>query len=188
MEQTSTAHAYDLPQESPPGSDARTEEALAAMFGTAIQAVTVRGGQVAVTVDAQAIVEVCRWLRDERAYALLVDVTAQDCARGEPRFYVIYHLRSLERRELIRLRAGVNSKKPRVQSVTGVWPGANFYEREVYDLFGIEFEGHPNLKRIMMPDEWEGHPLRKDDAMFSEPVTFTHNVKEVHRHKPFAEK
>lgn len=165
-----------------------TVEALQAAFGDAILDVSMRLGQVAVTVDSKAIVDVCRWLRDERSFVLLADLTAQDCARGEPRFYVIYHLRSLERVELIRLRVGVSSKKPRLPSVTGVWPGANFFEREVYDLFGIEFEGHPNLRRIMMPEEWEGHPLRKDYPLVYEPVAFTHNAREIHSRKPFAKK
>lgn len=163
-----------------------TAEALQAVFGDAIQHVSTRLGQLAVTVDPKAIVDVCKFLRDERSFVMLSDLTAQDCARGEPRFYVIYHLRSIERRELIRLRVGVNSKKPKVPSVTGIWAGANFYEREVYDLFGIEFEGHPNLKRIMMPEEWEGHPLRKDYPLVYEPVAFTHNVDQVHSKKPFA--
>lgn len=165
-----------------------TAEALKAVFEDAILDISERLGQVAITVDARAIRDICRWLRDERAFVLLSDLTAQDCARGEPRFYVIYHLRSLERRELLRLRAGVSSKKPRLASVTGVWPGANFYEREVYDLFGIEFEGHPNLKRIVMPEEWEGYPLRRDYPLVYEPVAFTHNVKEIHSRKPFAKK
>ncbi|HBY98563.1 MAG: NADH-quinone oxidoreductase subunit C [Ardenticatenaceae bacterium] len=164
-----------------------TADALKAALGDAILDVNTRLGEVAVTVDTRKIVEVCRWLRDERAFVLLSDLTAQDCAAGEPRFYVIYHVRSLVHGELIRLRAGVSSKKGRLPSVTGVWPGANFYEREVYDLFGIEFEGHPNLRRILMPEEWEGHPLRKDYPLVYEPVAFTHNVREIHSRKPFAE-
>jgi NADH-quinone oxidoreductase subunit C len=73
-----------------------------------------------------------------------------------------YHIVSHKFKELLRLRVLVDEANPSVQSITEVWPGANYYEREVFDLFGIRFEGHPNLRRIMMPDDWQGHPLRKD--------------------------
>lgn len=162
-----------------------TIEALQTAFGAAIREVRVQHGQTAVTLEAKALLDVARWLRDERDFALLSDVTAQDCG-SDPRFVVVYHLRCISRPELLRLRVGLSEKKPRVASVTGLWPGADFPEREVYDLFGIEFEGHPNLKRILMPDDWDGHPLRKDYPLVYEPVAFTHNADEVHSKKPFA--
>jgi NADH-quinone oxidoreductase subunit C len=162
-----------------------TAEAVQAAFGTAIKDISTHLGQTALTLDPASLLDVCRWLRDERDFALLSDVTAQDCG-GDPRFFVIIHLRCLSRLELLRLRIGATEKKPKVPSVTPIWPGANFPEREVYDLFGIEFEGHPNLKRIMMPPEWEGHPLRKDYPLFNEPVAFTHNADEIFSKKPFA--
>ncbi len=80
----------------------------------------------------------------------------------EPRFEVNYHIVSLDRRERLRLKVKLNGSDPIVHSVTGVWPTANWHERESYDLFGIRFDGHPDLRRILMPDDWEGHPLRKD--------------------------
>ena len=90
------------------------------------------------------------------------DVTAVDWFPSSPRFQVSYHILSHKYKERIRLRVMLPAEDPAVETVTSVWPGANDYEREVFDLFGINFEGHPNLRRIMMPDDWTGHPLRKD--------------------------
>jgi NADH-quinone oxidoreductase subunit C len=75
---------------------------------------------------------------------------------------VVYHLLSIPHKERVRLKARLDGSSAAIESVTSVWPSANFFEREVFDLFGVRFTGHPNLKRIMMPDDWEGHPLRKD--------------------------
>ena len=98
----------------------------------------------------------------DAGYNFLVDVTCVDWLPAEPRFEVTYHLLSLGLKERVRLCVPIDSLDPEVASITPVWPSANFYEREIWDLFGIRFGGHPNLRRIMMPDEWEGHPLRKD--------------------------
>ena len=95
-------------------------------------------------------------------YNFFEDVTAVDWFPSAPRFQLSYHILSHIYKERIRLRVLVDGEAPAVESITSVWPAANFYEREVFDLFGIRFEGHPDLRRIMMPDEWQGHPLRKD--------------------------
>jgi NADH-quinone oxidoreductase subunit C len=95
-------------------------------------------------------------------YNAFEDVTAVDWFPAEPRFQLSYHIVSHQYKERIRLRVMAGGAAPAVESITPVWPAANFYEREVFDLFGIAFEGHPNLKRIMMPDDWQGYPLRKD--------------------------
>jgi NADH-quinone oxidoreductase subunit C len=95
-------------------------------------------------------------------YNFFEDVTAVDWFPSTPRFQLSYHILSHQYKERIRLRVMVDGEAPAVESITSVWPSANFYEREVFDLFGIRFEGHPDLRRIMMPDEWQGHPLRKD--------------------------
>ena len=95
-------------------------------------------------------------------YNFFEDVTAVDWFPSSPRFQLSYHIVSHTYKERIRLRVLVDGEAPSVESITSVWTAANFYEREVFDLFGIIFEGHPNLRRIMMPDEWQGHPLRKD--------------------------
>ena len=95
-------------------------------------------------------------------YNFFEDMTAVDWFPSAPRFQLSYHLLSHPYKERIRLRDVARQSDPAIESITPVWPGANYYEREVFDLFGIRFEGHPNLRRIMMPDDWEGHPLRKD--------------------------
>jgi NADH-quinone oxidoreductase subunit C len=95
-------------------------------------------------------------------YNFLEDVTAVDWYPSEPRFQISYHIVSHALKQRVRLRSFLSSVDPVIDSITPVWPSANFYEREVFDLFGVRFAGHPNLRRIMMPDEWEGHPLRKD--------------------------
>ena len=98
----------------------------------------------------------------DAGYNFFVDVTCVDWLPAEPRFEVTYHLLSMSLKERVRLCVLVGSLDPEVASITPVWPAANFYEREIWDLFGVRFASHPNLRRIMMPDEWEGHPLRKD--------------------------
>ena len=95
-------------------------------------------------------------------YNFFEDMTAVDWFPSTPRFQLSYHILSHSFKERIRLRVLLQDAEPVVDSITSVWAGANYYEREVFDLFGIRFEGHPNLRRILMPDEWVGHPLRKD--------------------------
>jgi NADH-quinone oxidoreductase subunit C len=115
-------------------------------------------------VETRRLLDTCRALRSTPGleYVAFSDVTAADFyPRRDPRFDVVYHLVSPHRRERVRLKVRVGTGEP-VSSVTSVWPGAGWMEREVYDLFGIVFEGHQDLRRLMMPDDWEGHPLRKD--------------------------
>jgi len=101
-------------------------------------------------------------LVQKAGYNFLEDVTCVDYHPGEPRFQVIYHIVSHSLKARLRLAAPIESIDLEIDSIVPVWPSADFYEREVFDHFGIRFAGHPNLRRIMMPDEWEGHPLRKD--------------------------
>jgi NADH-quinone oxidoreductase subunit C len=101
-------------------------------------------------------------LVQKAGYNFLEDVTCVDYYPVEPRFQVIYHIVSHSLKARVRLASPVDSMDLEIDSITPIWPSADFYEREVFDLFGIRFAGHPNLRRIMMPDEWEGHPLRKD--------------------------
>ncbi|HEX4007339.1 MAG TPA: NADH-quinone oxidoreductase subunit C [Acidobacteriaceae bacterium] len=103
----------------------------------------------------------CRTLQ-QAGYNFLEDVTCVDWYPTEPRFQVTYHILSHTMKERVRLHVMAESIDPSVDSITPVWPSANFYEREVWDLFGVRFHGHPGLRRIMLPEEWEGHPLRKD--------------------------
>ncbi len=108
--------------------------------------------------------QICAAARAVQAagYNFFEDMTAVDWFPASPRFQLSYHILSHQYKEYIRLRVLLKGDEPSIESLTPVWPSANFYEREVFDLFGIRFDGHPNLRRIMMPDDWQGHPLRKD--------------------------
>jgi len=135
--------------------------ALASAHAGALLSGTLELGEATVSVEPAKIVEVCRFLKDQRRF-WLVSVTAVDWWPQEPRFEVVYHLHSIEQNERIRLKCAVGGASAEIDSLTDVWRSANWYEREVFDLFGIGFRNHPDLRRIMMPDEWQGHPLRKD--------------------------
>jgi NADH-quinone oxidoreductase subunit C len=108
--------------------------------------------------------EACAVLKEDPGlrYDFLADVTCVDWFPNEPRFHMVYHLLSIPRRARVRLKVLLASDHAVVDSLVPVWPAANFFEREVYDLFGVRFNDHPYLRRIMMPENWEGHPLRKD--------------------------
>ncbi len=120
--------------------------------------------ELTVWLQKEMIREACAMLRDDPncPFNFLCDVTCVDWHPSEPRFEIVYHLLSISTKERIRLKARLDGSSPVIESVTAVWPAANFYEREIFDLFGVRFTGHPNLKRLLMPDDWEGHPLRKD--------------------------
>lgn len=121
-------------------------------------------GELTLHIRPQSLRRTCEFLRDAPGlrFQFLSDVTAVDLHPDEPRFEVVYHLLSLESAERLRLKVRLSSDGPKVDSLVPVWPSANAFEREVFDLFGIVFEGHPYLRRILMPEDWEGHPLRKD--------------------------
>ncbi len=118
-------------------------------------------GELILTVAPENIRAAAKSVQDA-GYNFLEDVTAVDWLPAEPRYQVTYHILSHARKERVRLRIFVDSEMGGADSITPVWPSADFYEREVFDLFGIRFHGHPNLRRIMMPEEFQGHPLRKD--------------------------
>jgi NADH-quinone oxidoreductase subunit C len=117
--------------------------------------------ELTLTIAPEAIRAACATLR-AAGYNFFDDLTAVDWFPRSPRFQLSYHLLSHAMKERIRLRVLLEEASPAVESITPVWAGADYYEREVFDLFGIRFEEHPNLRRIMMPEEFEGHPLRKD--------------------------
>jgi NADH-quinone oxidoreductase subunit C len=114
-------------------------------------------------VDSQSIVEVCRYLRDEPElkFEVLSDLTAVDRPK-ENKTEVVYHLFSYSQRHQIVLKVDLPREQPRLATMENVWKAANWFEREVFDLFGIDFEGHSDLRRILLPEDWVGHPLRKD--------------------------
>ena len=110
-------------------------------------------------------------------FDVFVDLCGVDYLRRDPRFEVVVNLLSHEHVRRLRIRVGVSGAAPVLPSIMSVFPGANFYEREAFDLFGIVFEGHPDLTRIVLPDDWEGHPLRKDYSVGSVPVRFKESPK-----------
>ncbi len=110
-------------------------------------------------------------------FDVFADLCGVDYLRRDPRFEVVLGLLSHEHVRRLRIRVGVPAADPQIPSITGVFPGANFYEREAYDLYGIVFSGHPDLTRIVLPDEWDGHPLRKDYSVGSVPVRFKESPK-----------
>jgi len=136
--------------------------ALLAFEPAAVEDAKLDRGELTLLIRRDRIRSVCEFLKAHRGYRFLSDVTAVDWHPSEPRFEVVYHLYSHERYERLRLKCRVSGEQPEIASVTPLWSAANWYEREVFDLFGIRFEGHPHLRRILMPEDWQGHPLRKD--------------------------
>jgi len=120
--------------------------------------------ELSITIQRSCIREACAILRDDSAlkFSFLSDVTCVDWYPSEPRFEMVYHLLSMLRRERLRLKVQLSSSDAIVDTVTSLWPAANFFEREIFDLFGVGFYDHPYLRRILMPEDWEGYPLRKD--------------------------
>lgn len=166
----------------------KTIAALRARFGEAVSGVVEFRGETTVTVARDAIVEVLRFLKEspELGFTFLADLTAYDDLPREPRFYVVYQLRNLEKLVSLRVKCALPGDDPRLPSVTGVHRNANWPERELFDMFGITIEGHPDLRRILMPADWVGHPLRKDYPLGYEEVQFTFNFDEIDRKKPYA--
>ena len=121
-------------------------------------------GDASVTVSPERIAEVARFVRDDPrlAFDMPLDVTAVDYIGQRPRFEVVYHLYSTRHHHRLRLKARIPEENPTIPSVVPVWVGANWHERETYDMYGIRFAGHPDLRRIYLYDEFQGHPLRKD--------------------------
>jgi NADH-quinone oxidoreductase subunit C len=141
---------------------------LREQFGEHLEEVSEYRGEATIVVRPEALIRICRALReDTQQYDFLADITAVDWREREPRFDVVYHLLSLETRAVLRLKVHVGDEEetasdPELPTVTTIWPAANFFEREIFDLFGIRFSGHPNMTRILMPSDWVGYPLRKD--------------------------
>lgn len=119
-------------------------------------------GEVTVTVKKEDIVAICRFLKESFQYNMLTDLTGVDYLGKDPRFMVVYTLYSIPHKDRLRVKAPVSEVDCSIDTVSVVWSTANWLERETYDLMGIRFTGHPDLRRILMTDDWEGHPLRKD--------------------------
>ena len=119
-------------------------------------------GDETVVVKKEALAETAAFLRDSLGFDMLMDLTAADYLPREPRFELVCHFYSTRHNYRLRLKCPVGGEQPAVASLTPLWPGANWFEREVWDMYGIKFEGHPDLRRVLMYDGFEGHPLRKD--------------------------
>ncbi len=161
----------------PPAAGARALAALHERLAEVVLGSVEDLGELQIELQPERLEEAVRLLRDEPScrFEMPLYVTGIDWPERDPRFDVVYGLRSLVHNDVVRLvvRAGEEAMLP---SLAGVLPGLNWHERECYDLFGITFSGHPGLHRILLPDDWEGHPLRKDYVSFGEPVAFTHNL------------
>jgi NADH-quinone oxidoreductase subunit C len=144
-------------------------------------------GEVHVFLTSQQIIEALTLLRDKYEFEMLSAMTASDYyPQNAPRFHVIYQLSSLAKNLTLQLRVPVNGENPKVPTATRVYETANWREREIFDMFGIEFEGHPDPRRILMPEGTEGHPLRKDFPLGYEEPQFTFNFEEIDLRKPYA--
>ncbi len=144
-------------------------------------------GDTRVVVQPADIALFCQALRDDFGFEMLAAMTAVDYwPQMEPRYHVVYQVRSIQHNQIITLRVPVSADEERLPTIEKVYPNANWHEREVFDMFGITFDGHSDMRRIIMPHDWEGHPLRKDYPLGYEEVQFTFNAKEIDQRKPYA--
>jgi NADH-quinone oxidoreductase subunit C len=144
-------------------------------------------GEVTLILDGEHIRPALMALRDDFRFEMLIDITAVDYFPADkPRFHLVYHLYSLSNHLIICLRVPVNALNPNVPTAEKIYPNANWYEREVYDMFGIVFDGHSDMRRVIMPADWEGHPLRKDYPLGYEEVQFSFNAEQIDQKKPYA--
>ena len=167
---------------------ATTIAALKDSLGDAIEQVSEFRGETSVQVKKAAVPAVLRFLKEspDLRYTCLANLTAYDDWPQEPRFKVIYQLRNMLLPADLRVKCTVAGDDPYLPSATGVFLNANWHEREVFDMFGLRFTGHPDLRRILMPADWQGHPLRKDYPLGYEEVEFTFNFDEIEKKKPYA--
>jgi len=145
-------------------------------------------GEVELTLSAENIVAIALKLRDEFDFAFLSTISAVDYfPETAPRFHIIYVLRSFSENLQLTLRVPIAGDDPVIPTLTGVYKNANWRERELWDMFGIKAEGHPDMRRLLMPDDWEGHPLRKDYPLGYEEPQFSFNFEEIDVSKPHGE-
>jgi NADH-quinone oxidoreductase subunit C len=135
-------------------------------------------GRAEIEIAPEAVLPVIEDLH-ARGYSFLASLHGLDYWPDEPRLGVVYELLNMENADRISVKTRVSADKPSVATVTGVWIGANHPEREVYDMFGVEFEGHPDMRRILMPEDYEGHPQRRDFPVGGEEIIFTYNEKSM---------
>lgn len=168
-------------------------EAVKNAFPDAVQDVIEFRGETTLVIPPGQVAAVARFLRDTPGliYNYLSDISAVDYYpdfNRPGRFGVSYHIYSMLYNRRLRVKTYVDEEDAVIPTVTGVWPGANWLEREIFDMMGITFEGHPNMRRVLMPDDWHGHPHRRDYPLGYETIQFSFNAEEIMKHKPFARK
>ena len=142
-------------------------------------------GQTKVVVAAERIVAALTALRDQHGFEMLAALSAVDYwPQREPRFHVVYEMKAMKKQLRLEVRVPLDGDEPVMDSVIEVYPVANWHERELWDMFGIRFNNHPDLRRILMPEDWVGHPLRKDYPLDYEEVQFSFNFEEIEQRKP----
>jgi NADH-quinone oxidoreductase subunit C len=144
-------------------------EGLRAACGDSIIGSNEFRGDLTITVKKNDIVKVCEVMKHDFGFDMIIDLCGVDMYTPQERFEVVYNLYSLEHKRYIRLKVKVEEDHPVVPTVTGVWAGANWHERETFDMYGIRFDGHPDLRRMYMPEEFEYYPLRKDFPLMGIP-------------------
>jgi NADH-quinone oxidoreductase subunit C len=166
------------------------QDVLSKEFGDIIEDIIEFRDEVTVVIPADRLLQIARFCHDhpDMDFNRFSGLTCVDHYPREPRFHLNYNLHAVRKNHRIRLRVLWADGEEDVPSVTGIWPSANWFEREAFDLFGVMFEGHPDLRRLLMPDDWDGHPLRKDYPLGYETVQFSFNYDEVNKHKPYADK
>jgi NADH-quinone oxidoreductase subunit C len=165
--------------------DEKLQAAVTAIQERFAASLEVEHGETTLLIAAEKNVEIAQALRDEFQFNMLVDETAVDYWPQEtPRFHVVYQLYSLPLNLQLRLRTELDGNAPHLRTLESVYPNANWYEREVWDMFGIRYDGHSDMRRILMPFDWEGHPLRKDYPLGYEEPQFTFNFDEIDLRKP----
>lgn len=154
-------------------------EKVMTSLGDAVQKTEVTLGDAVVHATPENLVQVAQFLKDDPELKLdyLSHISGVDYLEQErdPRFEAVYELHSMTHGHSARIRVGIDEDDPKVPTVTGLWASASFPERELYDMFGIEVTGHPDLRRLIMPPDWEGHPLCKDYPLVWEDIAFSHN-------------
>lgn len=168
--------------------------AIQQQFGGALLETKVFANETTLIVRADALVAIARYLRDTSGlvYNYLSDISAVDYhpetrgPGGDGRFAISYHLYSMLYNRRLRLKVYVLEDEPTVPTLTVIWQAANWLEREIFDMMGITFEGHPDMRRLLMPTDWDGHPHRRDYPLGYETIMFSFNKDEINQHKPYA--
>jgi NADH-quinone oxidoreductase subunit C len=158
--------------------------AVLAELGDAVSDVQTFRDEVTLFCAKGHVTEVLKYLRDTQKFDMLTDETCVDYYPQEPRFGILYQLYSTTRNMRVRVKTLLSENERTISTACGVYRAANWLEREIYDLFGITFEGHPDLRRIMMPPGWEGHPLLKENPVKVEEVAFSFNRERIDANKP----